>query len=327
MPSGAHAAPSRTSVALPCVARCLARACRPPCLRAMIPPAARPAAHVPGPARAVEDRRTTLMIKNIPNKYTQKMLLQTMDEQFRGGYDFFYLPIDFKNKCNVGYAFINLVRCESGRALACGHAPLGVPGVLAGARVLRFVWGALRGRSASWRWNTLESFWGALPAVSEPAFVLGPWLSGRLWRPDVCRGRTAPRSVFASAAAAAACGPAIPAPLGAGAGAPEPTARARARRWTPAGSRRSCSASTPRSGRSSTARRCATSATRASRASRRWSRTSRTAASCTRTSAAGPCSSTSTARSPATRSPSPSGPTCARPRPARPGHFLVERLW
>lgn len=55
------------------------------------------------------DKRTTLMIKNIPNKYTQKMLLQTIDLKFKGHYDFFYLPIDFKNKCNVGYAFINFV--------------------------------------------------------------------------------------------------------------------------------------------------------------------------------------------------------------------------
>lgn len=56
-----------------------------------------------------EDNRTTLMIKNIPNKYTSKMLLAAIDEQHRGTYDFIYLPIDFKNKCNVGYAFINMI--------------------------------------------------------------------------------------------------------------------------------------------------------------------------------------------------------------------------
>ncbi|CAL0330065.1 unnamed protein product [Lupinus luteus] len=55
-----------------------------------------------------EDSRTTLMIKNIPNKYTSKMLLVAIDEHCRGSYDFLYLPIDFKNKCNVGYAFINM---------------------------------------------------------------------------------------------------------------------------------------------------------------------------------------------------------------------------
>ncbi|XP_051122170.1 protein MEI2-like 4 [Andrographis paniculata] len=55
-----------------------------------------------------EDKRTTLMIKNIPNKYTSKMLLAAIDERHKGTYDFIYLPIDFKNKCNVGYAFINM---------------------------------------------------------------------------------------------------------------------------------------------------------------------------------------------------------------------------
>lgn len=51
--------------------------------------------------------RTTLMIRNIPNKYSQKMLLDVLDRKYRGRYDFFYLPIDFKNRCNLGYAFVN----------------------------------------------------------------------------------------------------------------------------------------------------------------------------------------------------------------------------
>ncbi|XP_010316897.1 protein MEI2-like 5 isoform X2 [Solanum lycopersicum] len=59
--------------------------------------------------RCGEDTRTTLMIKNIPNKYTSKMLLAAIDEQHKGTFDFLYLPIDFKNKCNVGYAFINML--------------------------------------------------------------------------------------------------------------------------------------------------------------------------------------------------------------------------
>ena len=56
-----------------------------------------------------KDLRTTLMIKNIPNKYNQKMLLQKIDVEHKMKYNFFYLPIDFKNNCNVGYAFINFV--------------------------------------------------------------------------------------------------------------------------------------------------------------------------------------------------------------------------
>ncbi|KAL5564805.1 hypothetical protein UlMin_027969 [Ulmus minor] len=56
-----------------------------------------------------EDKRTMLMIKNIPNKYTSKMLLAAIDEQCQGTYDFLYLPIDFKNNCNVGFAFINMI--------------------------------------------------------------------------------------------------------------------------------------------------------------------------------------------------------------------------
>ncbi len=59
--------------------------------------------------KALEDnQKTTLMIRNIPNKYTKKLLMEEIKEKFESQFDFFYLPIDFKNKCNLGYAFINL---------------------------------------------------------------------------------------------------------------------------------------------------------------------------------------------------------------------------
>ena len=64
------------------------------------------------------DKRTTFMIKNIPNKYSQEMLIDFLNETHKGTFDFLYLRIDFKNKCNVGYAFINFPNPMSALTLA-----------------------------------------------------------------------------------------------------------------------------------------------------------------------------------------------------------------
>jgi len=56
-----------------------------------------------------KEKRTTLMIQNIPNKYSRQMLVDELNDKHRYCYDFLYLPIDFRNKCNLGYAFINMI--------------------------------------------------------------------------------------------------------------------------------------------------------------------------------------------------------------------------
>mmetsp|Transcript_67349 Transcript_67349/g.206263 ORF Transcript_67349/g.206263 Transcript_67349/m.206263 type:complete len:255 (-) Transcript_67349:318-1082(-) len=57
-----------------------------------------------------EDRRTTLMMRNLPNNYTRDMLVRLLDDEgFAGCYDFVYLPVDFARGCGLGYAFVNLV--------------------------------------------------------------------------------------------------------------------------------------------------------------------------------------------------------------------------
>lgn len=52
---------------------------------------------------------TTLMIKNIPVKFLQGDMLTLIDKNFTGKYDYFYLPMDLKTQCSVGFAFINML--------------------------------------------------------------------------------------------------------------------------------------------------------------------------------------------------------------------------
>lgn len=58
------------------------------------------------------DVRTTVMIRNIPNKLDAAGLKSWLDETSHGLYDFAYLRVDFSNDCNVGYAFVNFSKPE-----------------------------------------------------------------------------------------------------------------------------------------------------------------------------------------------------------------------
>ena len=55
------------------------------------------------------DTRTTIMIRHIPNKYSYQNLLEEINTVCKDKYDFFYLPLDSENYCNLGYAFINFI--------------------------------------------------------------------------------------------------------------------------------------------------------------------------------------------------------------------------
>jgi len=63
-----------------------------------------------GPSCGSRELPTTMMIRNIPNRYTQQDLLEELEELgFTSLIDFLYLPRDKAAKASIGYAFVNFV--------------------------------------------------------------------------------------------------------------------------------------------------------------------------------------------------------------------------
>ena len=54
-----------------------------------------------------EDTRTTVMIRNIPNKFKQSEILKLINTNNANRFDYFYLVMDLRKGANNGYAFIN----------------------------------------------------------------------------------------------------------------------------------------------------------------------------------------------------------------------------
>ncbi|KAK7685340.1 hypothetical protein QCA50_011704 [Cerrena zonata] len=70
------------------------------------------------------DTRTTVMIKNIPNKMSDRDLLDFIERVCPRKIDFLYLRMDFQNGCNVGYAFVNFIAVQD--LLSFASTQLGV---------------------------------------------------------------------------------------------------------------------------------------------------------------------------------------------------------
>jgi hypothetical protein len=94
-----------------------------------------------------QDMRTTVMIKNIPNKMTDKDLMTFIERVCPRRIDFFYLRMDFKNGCNVGYAFVNFITVDD--LLRFAKARLGVKwNMYASEKVLQMSYANYQGKEA-----------------------------------------------------------------------------------------------------------------------------------------------------------------------------------
>jgi len=94
-----------------------------------------------------QDMRTTVMIKNIPNKMTDKDLMTFIERVCARCIDFFYLRMDFKNGCNVGYAFVNFITVDD--LLRFAKARLGVKwNMYASEKVLQMSYANYQGKEA-----------------------------------------------------------------------------------------------------------------------------------------------------------------------------------
>ncbi|KAD6795705.1 hypothetical protein E3N88_06601 [Mikania micrantha] len=135
----------------------------------------------------LESETTSVMIKNIPNKYTRELLIHVLDNhcklenqklksideaEFISAYDYLYLPIDFKYGTNAGFAFVNFT--NSIAALRFRDAFHGKRWVLSDSRKVAQIFRAkIQGKEAlinnSKKMDLRYGSDEMLPVVFEPA--------------------------------------------------------------------------------------------------------------------------------------------------------------
>ncbi|KAL6308053.1 RNA recognition motif 2-domain-containing protein [Sparassis latifolia] len=95
-----------------------------------------------------KDMRTTVMVKNIPNKMSDKDLMAFINKVCPRRIDFLYLRMDFQNGCNVGYAFVNFITI--GDLLHFAKTQLGVKwNMYSSEKVLQMCYATYQGKEAA----------------------------------------------------------------------------------------------------------------------------------------------------------------------------------
>lgn len=62
---------------------------------------------------------TTVMVRNIPNRYTvEEFLADMLSAGSEGTFDFLYIPMDFNTKRNRGYGFVNFLSVDAADTFA-----------------------------------------------------------------------------------------------------------------------------------------------------------------------------------------------------------------
>ncbi|XP_047975104.1 protein terminal ear1 homolog [Salvia hispanica] len=125
--------------------------------------------------------RTTVMLRNIPNQLRREFMLEFLDSYCTSQsleYDFMYLPMDFRSKDNLGYAFVNFTK--GGDALKFKKIVQGFKwgpletdkGIFTSRKICAITWARIQGKerlvkrfeSSTFRCDNPEF----LPAVFDP---------------------------------------------------------------------------------------------------------------------------------------------------------------